>query len=116
MRTLTEYSVQCRTRDELLVPCGLSILHAVGCTLHVVRCMLYVARCALHVVRCMLCVARCALHAASLRHRYFLKAMHEDSSEANSNSPPTVAVVKHSSTEKAQPVWKTDNFLKGYFR
>ena len=56
------------------------------------------------------------MHAASLRHRYFLKAMHEDSSEANSNSPPTVAVVKHSSTEKAQPVWKTDNFLKGYFR
>ena len=37
-------------------------------------------------------------------------------SEGNSNSPPTVAVVKHSSTEKAQPVWKTDNFLKGYFR
>ena len=61
-------------------------------------------------------VVRCTLHAASLRHRYFLKAMHEDSSEANSNSPPTVAVVKHSSTEKAQPVWKTDNFLKGYFR
>ena len=68
----------------------------------------------MHVVRCILHLASCMLRLCGTR--YFLKAMHEDSSEQNSNSPPTAAVVKHSSTEKAQPVWKTDNFLKGYFR